>query len=472
MRFKATVVLTAFLIILGIYLLYIELPREEKQKTAALTAGRLFSFSTLEITRVRIEGPKGVFELEYFPDHPESPWRMFLPVVTIANEDAASRLASQLEGIRSNRLIEERPTDLKDFGLDPPAYTVIITLNQTDTEILEIGSENLTGSDVYVRKGQGTSLYLVPAGIKGFLDKDLKDWRQQEVFPAASFDIKKVQIQSSRGLLQVSRDDEAWSVRIEPPEGADRKPVSARGDAGEISNLLGSLVNLRGDSFIDKQKEAVKEGLGSPILKIKLGVSEVERDGEFYRTENDPGVVYVVTTDLAPIYQISEQSFEAIDQPFSAFRDKRVVTLTTPEQIEEITIDRSGESLLLQRKEGAWWMEKPAQKKVEAAGRISRLLTDIYNLRVEEFLDELDRKSPKAGLNNPTLSLQLKGKGGVSLGDIAFGRIEGEKIYARSTGHPSPFFLNKGERDRLPTKEDLFPAPEPDIGEESSPPES
>lgn len=467
MRFKATVILSTVLILLGGYLLIIELPREEKLKAAKQASERLFSFTNLEITRIRIESRKGTFELEYFPEHPESPWRIFTPVPTIADQETASRLAALLENLRSNRLIEENPDNLIDFGLDPPAFTVIVTYNQTNTEVIEVGIENLTGSDVYVRQGLGTAVYLVPAGIKSFLNKDLNAWRQKEVFPAASYDIKKIQIQSSRGRIQVMRQGEDWTFQIEPPAGSDRKTISGRGDAGEISNLLGSLINLRGDGFIDKQKAAVKQNLGTPILSLKLGVSKVERDSAFYRTENDPGVVYVVTKDFAPIYQISEKSFQAIDQAFSVFRNKRLLSLATPEEIEEIEISRQGKQLHLKKREGSWWMETPTSRKVETPETISRLLTDLYYLQAEAFLDETDLKSPGTGLSRPGISIQIKGKGGHSLGKVDFGKIEGGKIHARSSHHASVLLVDKRELDRLPEETELFPPPAAASGDAS-----
>ncbi len=468
MRFKATVVLSSVLILLGIYLLTIELPREEKQRASKRASERLFSFSNLEITRIRIESRKGIFEVEYFPEHPVSPWRLFMPVPTVADQETASRLASLLVNMRSKRIIEENPKNLKDFGLDPPAYTVIVTYNETNTEIIEVGVENLTGSDVYVRQGLGTTVYLVPAGIKPFLDKDLSAWRQKEIYPAASYDIKKIQIQSSRGQLQVMRQGEDWALEIEPLKETGREAISGKGDPGEISNLLGSLINLRGDGFIDKQKEAVKQSLGPPVLSLKLGVSTVERHSAFYRTENDPGVVYVVTKDFAPIYQISERSFQDIDQAFSVFRDKRVLALTTPDVIEEIEINRQGKSLLLKKKEGEWWVEAATSKKVEETGTIFRLLTDLYNLQAIEFLDEIDLKASRTGLSHPLVSLRLKGQGGLSLGEVHFGKIEGEKVYAHSSQHTSVFLLDKRELDRLPGEAELFPSPRDGSGEASS----
>jgi hypothetical protein len=97
---------------------------------------------------------------------------------------------------------------------------------------------------------------------------------------------------------------------------------------------------------------------------------------------------------------------------------------------------------------------------VEAPETIARLFTDLYNLMAEEFLDEIDLKSSQTGLSRPIVSLQLKGQGGISLGEVHFGKIEGDKIYASSSQHTPVFLLDKRELDRLPREADLFPSPE------------
>lgn len=449
MRFKATIFLSFFLILLGAYLIYVEIPGAEKKQAAEIEAKKIFSFSEMSITGLTIKRAGDEIDLEHFPDHPSDRWRMIAPIMTVADERAASGLASQLVGLQSTRLVEAKPAELKEFGLDPPAYTIIITLNQTNTEILEIGAENLTGTDVYVRKGEGTSLYLVPAGIKKSLEKSLKEWRRKELFPFTPADVKAIRFASKQGAIEMVREGEGWAIK---------KPAAAPGDLSEISNVLGSLVNLRGDDFIDERKEEKRKELGEPILTALLTVDQVDRKAAFYQSPSEPESIYAVTAADAPIYKISRQSFQLIDQPPAAFRDKKVVSLSDPQQVTEIEIGRPGKKLLLIKREDGWLLKGSKEEKVDTA-KVSRFLSDLHGLRAEGFID---RSAPAgAVVSNPLATIRLKGQAGKQIDELVFGEVEGNQLRARSSYQPDPFFLKKEALDRIPEEKNLTAAPLP-----------
>lgn len=457
MRFKATIFLSLVLIALGGYLYFIEIPGEKKKQTAEFEERRLYSFSQTAITNLTLQMPNGAsIDFLYEPADPDNPWRITHPVEAIANEAAAAALASQLERLQASRMIEEKAEDLKEFGLDPPVYTVIVTLNRVDTEILEVGSENLTGNQVYVRKGVGTPVYLAPVSIKQTLNKELKEWRRQELFRFASTDVKRVQIESPGQQVEIAREGDDWRIK---------KPIQAKGDPNEISNLLGSLSSLRGDDFIDTRKADWLKGLGEPILKLILHVGALEYPAFFYKAPFEPDVVYAVTTPMAPIYKLSEREFRILEEPASSYRDKRVLDLSDPALIVQISIKRGGESIFLERKEGTWWMNQgAAPKKAEAVG-VNGLLFELNELRVDRF-PEPAPAPPKAGLSDPAWSIQLKGKEGKSIGEVSFGRIEGDQVYVQSSNQPGPVLLKKEEVDRAQkARDDIKPAaPSPAAG--------
>ncbi len=451
MRFKATILLSGILILLGAYLYFIEFPGEKKAAEEQLRSGKLFSFGSEEITRVVIRGPRGEIDLEQFPEHPTSPWRIFNPVETVANQQLGQQLADLLTGIKTSRLVEAKPKDLIDFGLDPPQFTVIITLQRHNTEIIEVGAENLTGSDVYVRKGEGTSLYLVPAGIRTLLSKNLFEWRQRDVFPYSSFDINRMRLESEKGQLTLEQDEEGWSMRVLRPGQRQKEAIEFRGNGGEIANLLGSLVNLRGITFVDKGKEEKKQRLGSAIFKISIKVGKVEREALFYQDDEMPELIDVVTRfEFDPIFQMSKKELEAIEQPFNTYRDRRLVHLTFPEEIEDLEIRRSDEVFVLKKKEGQWWMEGKDDAPLQEVGMVSRLLTDLYNFNVQSFEDALDMDSTLSGLQNPRLTIIMKGKNQNALGEIRFGKIEGDRVYARSSAQAFPVSLDASVLERIP----------------------
>lgn len=439
MRFKATIALSLLLLILGGYLYYVELPSDKKKEEAEIKQKRLYTFSEPSITNMTIQNASGeVIEFLHDPAHPEEKWRIIRPVEALANDAAASMLASQIERLEAGRVVEEKPEALNEFGLDPPAHSVIITLNRVDTEILEVGNESLTGNEVYVRKGEGTPVYLVPAAIKKLLNKDLRGWRQQEVLRFAATDVKRVQIESPRQQLDLARDGEGWQIK---------KPIQSKGDPMEVSNLLGSLSSLRGEDFIDDRKEERKKEFGAPVLKVHLLIAEIEREARFYKLPNDPEAVYAVTTPLAPIYKLSAQALKALEEPAATYRDKRAVDLGGSASVEQIVLKKKGETETLEKKEGSWSI-RGTSKKVADPGKVNALLSDLSDLRVARFLEAAPAPE-KAGLAEPEWSIQIKGSEGKLLGEVAIGRTEGETVYARSNNQPGPFLLHKEEVDRL-----------------------
>jgi len=458
-RFKGTIFLSALLALMGFYLFYVELPEGEKKEQAALTKGKLYAFTENDITRMIIRRADGEIELEHFPGHPSAPWRLFRPVETVADADAADELASRIVALKASRMVEAKPDELKEFGLDPARYTVIMTLPDNDTELLEIGGPNLTGSDLYVKKGMGTSLYLAPAGIQKSLDKDLFAWRRKEIFPFSSFDIGWIRIESDEGFFQASKvAGGGWSMSLSPAPESGKKPVKGRGDMEEISNLLGGIVNLRGEKFIDLQKEAKLRRFAAPLMKITLKVGEIERDGSFYTDEATPDEISVVASTYDPIYQISRRALEGIQQPFENYRDRRIFPLDRPDQIEEIKITGKSETLHLKKKEGRWWLEGDAPEEVSGENEIPRFLSTLYNLRLEAFLDDLDPSDPESGLTQGEMTIHLNGNAGAALGQLVIGKAKEEHLYARSLSQPYPFFLKKEMLGAIPKKGALLQA--------------
>src|SRR5256885_12596547 len=51
-------------------------------------------------------------------------WRMTSPKAMAADQDAAGSMQSALANLSSDKLIDEKPASLKDFGLDTPTLDV------------------------------------------------------------------------------------------------------------------------------------------------------------------------------------------------------------------------------------------------------------------------------------------------------------------------------------------------------------
>src|SRR5689334_8209692 len=78
-------------------------------------------------------------------------WRMTSPKPMAADQDAAGAIQSTLASLSSDKLIDEKPANLKEFGLDTPTLDVQVMRKDGKTEHLLIGDDTLTGSGAYAK---------------------------------------------------------------------------------------------------------------------------------------------------------------------------------------------------------------------------------------------------------------------------------------------------------------------------------
>ncbi len=181
MKHRGTLVLIFVLLLLGLYLLFIELPAGNGPDDGAPASERLFSFSETAVTGIAIQKSDGSrIVLSHTPEHPDTPWRIVEPVEGVADSARAAALLSHLVSISGSRKVEAQPADISPYGLSPPAYTLLISIGQVDTEVLDIGAENLDRTERYAHKGIGSPVWLIPSAITQFLNTDAKGWTAAE----------------------------------------------------------------------------------------------------------------------------------------------------------------------------------------------------------------------------------------------------------------------------------------------------
>jgi len=192
MRFKSTIFLAVLLGVLCSYLYFIELPGNEKKKKEDEAKQTLFYFLETDITELVITGQGQSISLVQLQGHPTTPWKIAEPIDAVADENAASSFASNIAHLKIIRKVDDNPSDLTPFGLDPPAYSIQIILKGSNNDLLEVGGDGMLGDDaqgsspIYVRLGN--VVYLVESGIKTYLTKSLEDWQKKEKPPAPVID--------------------------------------------------------------------------------------------------------------------------------------------------------------------------------------------------------------------------------------------------------------------------------------------
>lgn len=143
----------------------IEIPAEEGE-----------TFSTTNWEYVQLE----VAEAEASETEDSANWEDAEP----ANEAYVSFLLTVLANAEGDRAIATTPDSLAEYGLDNPLARLTLTRENGDVHELLVGSEDFTGSLVYVlvnspNPTEELQVLLLPTNIRNAVDRPLEDWEAQ-----------------------------------------------------------------------------------------------------------------------------------------------------------------------------------------------------------------------------------------------------------------------------------------------------
>src|SRR5204862_140957 len=121
----------------------------------------------------------------------------------------ASTIASNLSQLEVVRVIDENPTDLKEYGLAMPRIEVAFKAagDKGDRRLI-IGDKSPTGSDLFARRNADKRVFLIPgyqessrnsivtvdAALADEIKKDVDQYRRKDVFEFRSFNLDRLDL--------------------------------------------------------------------------------------------------------------------------------------------------------------------------------------------------------------------------------------------------------------------------------------
>ena len=145
------------LAIFGLVLAAAVIVQQTQQRQAAQatpTAGLdfLFEVEGSDIIALRITSAEG--DVVAVQRAEEGEWTLSEPEEAPADQDRVGSAITQAESLRVLSTLEEEP-EAEVIGLDPPQYTITITLSNGEQQTAVLGSETPTGSGYYARRQEG-----------------------------------------------------------------------------------------------------------------------------------------------------------------------------------------------------------------------------------------------------------------------------------------------------------------------------
>ena len=112
-------------------------------------------------------------------------WEITQPKPFAADQSNVSSTLSSLSSLTSERVVDDKPSNLQQYGLAPPAVEVDISEKDNKSQKLLLGDDTPTGSAVYVMLAGDPRVFTIASYHKSTIAKSLNDFRDKRLLPVA-----------------------------------------------------------------------------------------------------------------------------------------------------------------------------------------------------------------------------------------------------------------------------------------------
>lgn len=425
---KSTIALVVVLAGLGAYIYFVTWKQDATAGESSSKQEKVFAgLETDKIEEVKVKSEKGdTTSLK----KANGTWQVTAPIAATADQSEASGIASSLGQISIVRVIDENPTDLKEYGLATPRIEINFKgAGDKDFRKLSVGDKSPTGADLFAKRNDEKKVFLIPAFQESSFNKGTFDLRDKTVWKFDRDKVDGIEVTAGGKPLALAKGTGDWKLT---------RPVEARADFGTVEGLVGRLQSAQMKSMVTENAEAAdlkKYGLDKPEVTVNVSAGSAKatllvggkaEDNTIYVRDASKPAVMTVESSLVDELKKGADDYRRKDIfEFRAFNANRV----------EIT--RNGQTVAFEKSKGqgqnapdVWKRVAPTPGDVDK-DKIDSLLSRLSNMRASSFVGA----DAKTGLDKPAMSVVAKFDDGKKEDRATFGK-NGADVYASRPGEP------------------------------------
>lgn len=436
MKIRSLIVATLVLLALGGSLYWSEhrKPGDEAAKASADTPPAILKLDGGAITKLQLK--KMDAQAIVLAKSTSDTWEITQPKLLNADQSAVSGAISTLSSLSSERLVEDKASDLKKYGLDRPAVEVDVTEKDNKTQRLLLGDETPTGSAIYAMLAGDPRVFTTASYNKASLDKSLNDLRDKRLLTLSADKISRVELIRNHETIEFGRNKDEWQIL---------KPRPLRADSVQVGELVGRLTDARMDlSGSDNGPTEMASGFAraTPVATAKVtdqsGTQELE-------LRKNKVTYYAKSSVVEGAYKVDSSLGQAFDKGLDDFRNKKLFDFgfDDPSKIE---MHNGSKAYYLTKGGPDWWSNG---KKMDA-GSVQSYLSNLRDLAASKFVE--------SGFGNPTIELTVTSDAAKRVEKVSIAKSGGSYI-AKRENDPTLYRLESSSVDALQkAADDLKPA--------------
>jgi len=383
---RSLLVLLVIAAALGGYLYYDSKHPASDQKKQE----KVFDVQPDKIDQVTVKSEKG--ETTTVQKRSSGGWQITQPVAVGADDAEVSGITSNLASMEVQRVIDDRPGDYKQFGLDPARVQVSFKSGGKNGTVL-IGQKTPSGSDIYARLADKPRVFLVPSYLDTTFNKSTFDLRDKTILKIDREKTDRLEIQTADRDVKLAKQGADWKLTA---------PVDARADFGAIEGVLGRLNTTPMKSIAAPEATDLKQyGLDKPEITVHAGAGSSDAGLVIGKSAGE-GVVYAKDLSRPMVFTVEKALADELKKPADDFRVKDLFDARSF-NTTRVDLVYKGQTLAFEKDKDKWKQVTPAAKAAETP-KVEALLTSLTNARASSFAD----KSTATGLESPELTVTLK----------------------------------------------------------------
>jgi hypothetical protein len=348
-------------------------------------------------------------------------WSILAPKPMPADQAAVAGLTSAVTNLTAERIVDDHPTDLPSYGLQPAMIEVDFTMKDGRINTLLLGEETPTKNGVYAMAGGDSRLFTLSTFNKGNFDKASKDLRDKRLMTFDQDKISRVELTAKKGQTiefgRVNQND--WQIL---------KPKPLRADGWQVEELVRKVKEANMDTTVsdeDLKKAAAAFATANPVATVKVTEAAGTQTLEVRKAKDD---YYAKSSVVDGVHKVTKDLGEGVDKSLDDFRNKKLFdfAFSDPNRIEF--------------KDGAktTTLEKSADKWTSAGKTMDSTSVQAF---IDKLRDLAATKFADGGFTTPTFEITVVSNDGKRTEKVQIAAA-GDKFIARRQGEDALYQLD------------------------------
>lgn len=394
-----------------------KLEKEKEGKPPADASPKLVEIAEDQFKKVEIGRRDG--ESTVLERGADGKWAMTAPQKMGVDSDTVATMVQTLSNYGTDKLVEEKPSDLASFGLSSPSLTVTVTRKDGKSHRLLFGDDTPTGGGFYAKLDGDPRVFTIYSYNRSSIDKTWKDLRDKRLLRFDNDKVTRVELTAKKQSLEFGKNAAGeWQIL---------KPGPYRGDNLQIEEIVRKLREARMEVAADEDaaKNASAFTAGTVVAVAKVtdasGTQQIE-------VRKNVGDYFARSSAVEGVYKVGKDLGEGLDKDLDELRNKKLFDFGFNDPSKVDIRDGANSSSVL--KAGDGWTRDG--KKLDAPS-VQALIDKLRDLSAIKFLT--------AGYANPVLDLSVVSTDGKRTEKVGVAK-SGNSWIAKREGEPARYELD------------------------------